>query len=466
MATRTVSPRPLTPGDCIAGKIELENLLAQGGMGSVWVARNVMTDAEVAIKVLRPDRADEGEGATQTADRFRHEARVGATLAHRNITRVFDLLETDDGSLVLVMELLRGQTLDQYCKAEGPLTTREAIAIIVPILSALQHAHDHGIVHRDVKPSNIFLHVEPDGHIIPKLFDFGIAKVQNTTIKTLHGSALGTPGYMSPEQVRLTKDLDGRSDLFTVAVVLYEIITGQHPFAAAAPSAALAQVLEAEIDPDPRIDPRVWIEMDRALSKNAYERHASASAFAAALCAAVGESEGSLPTALPRQPPPARRVEPTLRAARPRAPSSDALGVTTGGTTSPNTPNALQKPRRSSALVVGALGGAALVFVIGIALAVARNSSSKSEATEAPSVTRSAPAFTAATSTPSASSTSAAPSESTTAAPTPAASSAEVRPASRAGAAPTRTPKRSGSGTTPTKSTGTPDKPVARTPGF
>ena len=283
-AARTDGGAERKPGDVIAKKLELVRRLAEGGMGALWVARNLSTQAEVAIKVLLPHRADDDHAG----ERFRHEAAVGAKLAHRNVTRVFDLLVDDDGSLVLVMELLHGRTLEAAYKEKGRLSAEEAVELIVPILGALQHAHDRGIIHRDVKPSNIFLDVDPDGHTTPKLLDFGIAKATDSTALTQTGEALGSPKYMSPEQVRASKQLDGRSDLFSIGVVLYEVITGANPFEAASPTAALAHVLELEVDPDPRIEPRLWLEIQRALAKQPYERHGSAKELAEALARAVG----------------------------------------------------------------------------------------------------------------------------------------------------------------------------------
>jgi serine/threonine-protein kinase len=290
--------RPLEAGACIGGKLELVRAVGEGGMGAVWIARNMTTGGKVAIKVLRPHR----RGDEHAVERFRYEATLGATLSHRNITRVFDLLEDKDGSLVLVMELLQGETLHDYYKRKGSLSTREAVAIIVPLLSALQHAHDHGVIHRDLKPTNVFLHTDPDGQVTPKLLDFGIAKSEDSSIETRTGDALGTPRYMSPEQVRSIA-LDARSDLFSLAVVLYEIITGQNPYPGPTPTAVLAQVLELEIDPDPAIDPRVWLELRRALSKQAYQRHASAKELTDALCKALGETEASLIRSLRSEPP-------------------------------------------------------------------------------------------------------------------------------------------------------------------
>lgn len=348
-------------------------------MGTLWVARNLTTEAEVAIKVLRSHREDDGHAA----ERFRHEARVGATLAHRNITRVFDLLEDDDGSLVLVMELLHGATLEATYKESGALSSAEAVAIIVPILGALEHAHEHGVIHRDVKPSNIFLHVDPDGHTTPKLLDFGIAKTHDASVLTRTGDALGSPSYMAPEQVRASKQLDGRSDLFSVGVVLYEIITGANPFSATSPTAVLAQVLELEIDPDPRIEPKLWLEIQRALSKQAYERHPSAADLADALARAVGLS----PVESLRRP-----KTPPASAGRPAGVPALARDAVVGARGSPARENSALDPAHDASDTVtvrdavasipaprmlGAaarprlvLGVAALLFVTGVVLII------------------------------------------------------------------------------------------------
>jgi serine/threonine-protein kinase len=289
-------PRRLEAGARVAGKYRLARRIAVGGMGEVWRARNETTGAEVAVKVSR--RSD-GDG---TSVRFRTEAKLGSMVSHRNIVRIFDLVEDADGSLVLVMELLRGESLAQHLKARGRLDVREALAIAVPILSGLGHAHAEGIVHRDVTPANVFLAVDPDGQVTPKLIDFGIAKVPAAGNHTLDGRVLGTPSYMAPEQIR-GQAIDGRADLFSLAVVLYEAIAGTCPFDAGSPSASLAAVLEAEVDPDPQIEPRVWLELARALGKRPYERHATAAALAEDLLRAVGETDATLASSLRRAPP-------------------------------------------------------------------------------------------------------------------------------------------------------------------
>ena len=284
----------LRAGVLVGAKYRLMRRIGAGGMGEVWVARNRMTGADVAVKM--------GLGAAEREDsaaRFRHEARLGAMLAHRSIVRIFDLVEEGDGTaggtLLLVMELLKGETLERYLHRRGSLPAAEAIAIVIPILSALAHAHETGIVHRDVTPANVFLAIDPDGHITPKLLDFGIAKIPSAGAShTIDGRVLGTPRYMAPERIRGQEGIDGRSDLFSVGVILFEMLTGACPFAASSPAASLAAVLEVVVDPDPRIDPRVWLELRRSLSKLAYERPATATEMATGLLAASGHSEAAL----------------------------------------------------------------------------------------------------------------------------------------------------------------------------
>jgi serine/threonine-protein kinase len=289
-----------TTGTIVGGKYRLLRRIGAGGMGEVWVAVNRTTGAEVAVKMVR-----EAAGREDAVARFRHEARLGSMLSHRGVVRIFDLVEENDGPLLLVMELLRGESLERHLQRRGALPTREALAIVVPVLSALAHAHANGIVHRDVTPANVFLAIDPDNHVTPKLVDFGIAKVPAGPTHTLDGRALGTPRYMAPERIREDGALDGRSDLFSVGVVLYELLTNTSPFAAGSPAASLAAVLETTVDPDPRIEPRLWMELRRALAKRPYERPQTAQAMAEGLLSATGETEAQLAEAL-RQAPVAR----------------------------------------------------------------------------------------------------------------------------------------------------------------
>jgi len=291
--------RPFEAGARVGGKFALVRLLASGGMGDVWMAKNLVTGGHVAVKRCRDDVPGD-----EASERFRHEARLGAMLSHRGIVRVFDLVEEHGRSPLLVMELLRGESLERRLAARGALLEKEAIAIAVAVLAALAHAHDHGILHRDVTPANVFLAVDPDGHVIPKLVDFGLAKAPTASVHTTDGRVLGTPRFMAPERFRGGGDIDSRSDLFSVGVVLSEMLTGICPFAANSPAASLAAVLEVVVDPDPRVAPRVWIELQRSLAKRPYERHATARELSDALVAASGETMTSLQECLRGMPPP------------------------------------------------------------------------------------------------------------------------------------------------------------------
>jgi serine/threonine protein kinase len=279
-------------------------------MAEVWAAWNESTRAEVALKVLARGGA-EVERELAIEERFRNEARVTAGLSHRNIVRVFDLVEEADGTLALIMERLRGETLGAYVSRLGPRPSQDAVEIMIAILNALDHAHARGVVHRDVTPANIFLALDPDDHVTPKLVDFGIAKSTTTShyasapqVRTIAGLALGTPMYMAPERIRGGADeVDPRSDLFSAAVVLYETMTGIAPFGASSPAASLAAVLEQPVDPDPRIDPRLWLEIRRGMAKPLYERHNSARELAEALRAALGGAQESLQARVMREPP-------------------------------------------------------------------------------------------------------------------------------------------------------------------
>jgi serine/threonine protein kinase len=283
----------------VGGKVRLEGKIASGGMSDVYRGKHLVTGADVAVKILEPC-AHQDEDAVE---RFRTEARVSALLQHRSIVRVFDLFEEEDGALALVMELLVGATLEQRLAKDGPVDADVAVAIAAPILGALAHAHAVGVVHRDVKPGNVFLAVEPDGRVTPKLLDFGVAKCEASNVRTMDGRVLGTSRYVSPEQAR-GEVLDGRSDIFSMAVLLYEAITGDAPFAARDAKTALAKVIDAPVDAHERIPARIWLVLQKALAKQTYARHANASAFGAALVAATGKPEVELATLLHDERPP------------------------------------------------------------------------------------------------------------------------------------------------------------------
>jgi serine/threonine protein kinase len=288
-APAVVAPE-LRPGLVLGGKYLLLKHVGIGGMGQVWVARNASTGADVAVKVLLPERAASADAIA----RFRREAHATAQLAHRGIIRVFDLLELDpaQGSLIMVMELLRGHTLAHEIHTLGHLGVEQTMEIVLPLLSALEHAHGVGIVHRDLKPENIFLALEPDGQVLPKLLDFGISKCRNPLVDsiTADGELVGTPCYMSPEQARGKANVDARSDIFSVGILLYEMLSGQNPFLPEGVEglhAVVMAILDNAPAPIPHLSMPLWSVVARALAKNRDDRYQSVGELARALRAAV-----------------------------------------------------------------------------------------------------------------------------------------------------------------------------------
>ncbi|MBN9166097.1 MAG: serine/threonine protein kinase [Myxococcales bacterium] len=347
----------IPPDTLLGGKIRLIKRIGRGGMGDVWVARNEATQAEVAVKTLH-----RFERSPVHDERFRREARLSATISHRNVVRVFDLVDEADGTLGLVMELLRGSTLEDAMRERGALSALQAVAVAVPVLSAMHHVHQKGIVHRDVKPANVFFAVEPDGHVIPKLLDFGIAKLPAAgSALTMDGSVLGTPHYMSPEQIRGQEDLDGRSDMFAFAVLLYEMLTGVRVFQRDAAAASLAAVLEHEVDPDPRIEPRLWLAISRALAKRPYERFATCAELAEALRRAIDATDELLAQSL-------QELRPQTEAGTSRSTSPSSLAISSERPV-------VEAPRGNKAKTLAIAGGAALgaaVIAIGLTLGPSR----------------------------------------------------------------------------------------------
>lgn len=275
----------MQPQSLIGKKYRLLELLSIGSMGRVWRARNESVDAEVVLKILSADDVDSNE---LYRARFRHEAHVGALLQHPGIVRVFDLLEEPSGDLALVMEHVRGDTLRGLLKTRGPLSAAESLAIVRDVGLSLVHAHAKGIVHRDIKPTNILLEADDTGRGRPRLCDFGIARSE-AGVRTATGDVVGTPQYMSPEQI-VGETVDGRSDLYSLALVAYECMTGQNPFRRDSPESAMAAVLNDEIDHDPKIPIHVWGTLQRALSKRPYERFLSVKEFLADLDEAIARA--------------------------------------------------------------------------------------------------------------------------------------------------------------------------------
>ncbi|TAK25082.1 MAG: serine/threonine protein kinase [Myxococcaceae bacterium] len=223
----------LPPGSVVGGKYQVLHQVGAGGMGAVYEARNSWTGRRVALKLLHAHRAKSEEGGRC----FLREAKAASKIAHPNIIDVLDMgQDADTGALFIVQELLEGEDLGHRMAGEPRLTLREALQYVIPVMSALVAAHYMGVVHRDIKPENVFLSRSGRGGVVPKLIDFGISKILDEPgsdpSKSLTSGAVGTPEYMSPEQVRCRSDIDGRADVWSVGVMLYELASTRLPFEA------------------------------------------------------------------------------------------------------------------------------------------------------------------------------------------------------------------------------------------
>lgn len=230
---------PYRPGEIIDEKYILIRKIGEGGMGAVWIAHNSVLDVHCAVKLIEA-------GSKQVAERLLDEARAAARLGHSAIVRVLDYGETGRGDPFIAMELLDGEDLAQLMERQGRLPAVEAVQMLLPIGHALAAAHAKGIVHRDVKPENIFLARDEVASTQPKLLDFGIVRVEHSNRRlTIDGSVLGTPDYMSPEQAR-GEEINGQTDLWSFGVVLYELICGRRPFDGDNYNALMYAIINAE----------------------------------------------------------------------------------------------------------------------------------------------------------------------------------------------------------------------------
>lgn len=261
----------LSAGQRLLDKYTLLRSLGEGGMASVWVARDETLEIDVAIKFIRADLAHPG-----LTERLLNEARAAAKLEHPAIVRVREFGRTVAGDPFIVMELLNGEDLASRIRRERRIDPIEAVRILIPIAHALATAHGKGIVHRDLKPDNVFISERDGGRLQPKLVDFGIAKLDREGSKRLTqaGAIFGSPAYMSPEQAR-GKDVDARADVWSFCVMLYEIITGRLPFDAPTHAALVCAILESAPIPAHELgggDPSLWAIIDRGLRKDPDQR--------------------------------------------------------------------------------------------------------------------------------------------------------------------------------------------------
>jgi tRNA A-37 threonylcarbamoyl transferase component Bud32 len=278
-------------GHLLSGKYRIVRRIGEGGMGSVYEAKHVGLGTPVAVKVLLPQLAR----AATIADRFRREAQVSATLKSPHVIQVTDVDQLPDGRPYLVMELLRGQSLQELLDQNTSLKREEAVDIGLQILLGLECAHALGIVHRDLKPGNVFLDEQSVGRVA-KLLDFGIAKVRASPefqSLTRPGMVMGTPEYMAPEQAFSADQADARSDIYSVGVMLYEMLSGALPAEGESPLEVAHQVVTNRVRPlqelCPGLPQGLFNLVHRAIQPDRNARFENARDMRRALSAFVGQ---------------------------------------------------------------------------------------------------------------------------------------------------------------------------------
>jgi serine/threonine-protein kinase len=364
---------PVELGQTLAGKYRLERVLGVGGMGAVVEATHVLLEQPVAIKfLLRTALKDEA-----SVTRFEREAKASVRLRSQHVVRVMDVGKTDDGIPYMVMEMLVGKDLAAVISERGPLPVPEAVDYFTQICDAVYEAHQAGIVHRDLKPENVFVTRKPNGEPLLKVLDFGISKMAGEAQLSLTNTTqvMGSPYYMSPEQLRSARNVDHRADIWSLGAIFYEMLTANVPFEAESMIELVTKVVE-EFPPPIQslrndVPPEVLATVDGCLKKRKEERFES--------------------------------VRDVLRALKPGAPSLVDINVATDVTGSHRTivsPQGVVRPgeksmtthtlsawdgpgspaaaaRRTRLFVLGGIGGVLMLALVGGAVAVAMKSDGK-----------------------------------------------------------------------------------------
>jgi len=361
----------LGPGTIVSTNIRLAEPLGEGAMGSVWVADHLTLKTQVAVKFIASDLA---QGDPELLSRFEREATAAAQIKSPHVVQTFDHGVMIDGTPFIVMELLEGQSLMELIDEQGTLPMSVASQVLVQVARALSKAHEAGIVHRDIKPDNIFVTPSEDG-VFCKILDFGIAKETQLPKMgglTNRGVMIGTPEYMSPEQVMSAKDVDHRADLWALGVTLYQCLTGALPFTAEALGELCMKLLEARFTPPSELRPDLPKTVDqwfaRALARDAEARYASAREAARAFVALVAQrpemaDQGSFSDLVP------------IVATPPKVPPSGAATMpgTLGGSAA-NLQRPTQVTRRPGKITLGLAAGAGVIALGGVVTLLALRS--------------------------------------------------------------------------------------------
>lgn len=286
---------PVLPGETLGGKYRIERILGQGGMGVVVAARHLDLDERVAIKFLV------GKPSDAAADRFIREARAAAKVKSEHVCRVFDFGRLDTGEPYIVMEHLEGTDLARRLDQEGPLQATAVVGWVIEACDALAEAHALGIVHRDLKPANVFLASRPDGSTCAKVLDFGISKLPSQGTMTGPQTTMGSPAYMSPEQMESSRDVDARSDVWSLGVMMYELLSGRPPFVAESAIQLAVKIREHEAAPLEGVPEGLARVIAKCLAKSPDDRHDSVSALVAELVPFAPAELGALASRISRR---------------------------------------------------------------------------------------------------------------------------------------------------------------------
>jgi serine/threonine protein kinase len=386
LCPRTGEVMSIGPCGTRIDRYDIERWIGGGGMGAVYLARHTMLQHRVALKLLHPSIAQRGD----ILERFLREARATASLGSPHIVKVFDCAVTPEGTAFIAMEALDGESLQALIDRERVVTPPRAVAIISHVLDGLAVAHAAGIVHRDMKPGNVFLTPVPGAREErATILDFGISKIRSGSAASLTqtGTVMGTPHYMAPEQIWNSKDIDHRADIYAVGVMLYEMVSGRLPFDAG--STAELLVKACTTDPIPLRDlhlplpPLLVAAVDRAMTRDLDRRFATARDFADAL------RDAGAPVSLVTVPQPVVQV-PDVRFAAPVAPPGPA--PTTWGMAPPPSLIGTQPmpppPRSSRRTLIIVLIAVLATMTLTCLLAIAWYS--LGEGTEGPSASRDA----------------------------------------------------------------------------
>jgi serine/threonine-protein kinase len=370
-----MSEAPVREGDVLAGKYRIERVLGIGGMGVVVAATHLQLDQKVALKFLLPDAMENKD----VVARFAREARAAAKIQSEHVERVIDVGTLETGSPYMVMEYLQGRDLSDVLAERKVFPAEEAVGFVLQACEAIAEAHAASIVHRDLKPANLFLAERADKRSIVKVLDFGISKSSGKgedASLTKTSSIMGSPLYMSPEQMVSSKHVDARCDVWALGIILYEFVTGSPPFVAETVTEIIAQILQLPAKPPHEvngINPELSQAILRCIEKDPAKRYQNVGELAAALSPfapkaqrntaervsrVLGTPIGAFPTMLASQPP-----------QRPTAVAATNASWGAGGTTGNDT-EVTQKPKGAGVKIavvavglVAALAGASIVVL-------------------------------------------------------------------------------------------------------